>query len=334
MKTNGSEVEWRIEQIACAILYRCFGHVTIEKTPDKGILDLQVQYNDGTGLRFGVVIKAYKRFHDNNRNRLIDQVAKVDLSQDRYRLPIILLLVDEPTETAKVAFLVGWRFGKPTIYKDFELRSLTQKNADTILQIIKSMDNVIRVLSTDNLFVRKRIIFSKNVSNNRVQQAEILYLRKLSSTYRMQQKEVVTEKETFSSLLKDTPAEQYPQDELDNMIFESVKAQFKNAKVKSKLLLLSCDLDDLQYYKDVHCHHTTLLVSPDFSELSTVALSMLDGLQLFSVNLDVFVENILYVNAFDNVSFDREEPLEGWIKKVTTWNQLKENMKPITEFFR
>lgn len=334
MKTNGFEVEWRMEQIACAILYRCFGRVTIEKIPDKGILDLLVQYNDATGLRFGVVIKAYKLFDDNNRNRLIEQVTKVDLSQERYRLPIILLFVDEPTETAKVAFLVGWRFGNPNIYRDFELRSLTQKNADTILQIIKSMDNVIRVLSTDNLFVRKRIIFSRKVSDNKMQQAEILYLRKLSSMYRMQQKEVIDERGTFKSLLKDTPEEQYPQDELDNMIFESVKAQFKNAKVKSKLLLLSCDLDDLQYYKGVHCHHTTLVVSPDYSELSTIALSMLDGLQLFSVNLDVFVENIFYVNAFDNVSFDKEEPLDGWIKKVTTWNQLKETMKPITEFFR
>lgn len=331
---KASDMEWRIEQIACTILYRCFDNITIEKTPDWSLRDLLVRYNDGTDLKFGVIIKKASNNLTESIDRLIELLYKVDFTQAVNQIPIVLLVVDEPTESAKIAFLVGWRFGKPRIYKNFEFRNLNQKSADICLQIIKSMDNVIRVLSTDNLNVLKRITFSRKLSDNRIQQAEILYLRKLSSTYRMQQREVVNEKERFERLLKGSPEEDYPQDELDDLIFGSIKAQFRNAKVKSKLLLLSTELDDLQYYKPMHRHHTTLLVSPDLSNIPQIALNMLDGLEVFNVELDIFVENIFYVNAFDNVSFDKEEPLDGWLKKVSSWNKLKETMRPITVYFR
>ena len=331
---NASNMEWRIEQIACTILYRCFGNITIDKTPDWGIIDLLVKYNDGTDLKFGVIVK--KGF-DNLTERiygLVNLLYKVDYTQAVNQIPIVLLAVDEPTESAKIAFLVGWRFGKPRIYKNFELRNLNQKSADVCMQIIKSMDEVIRVLSTNDLNVLKKITFGKKMPDNRIQQAEILYLRKLSSTYRMSQKEVVEEKERFERLLKGTPEEEYPQDELDILILNSVKKQFKNARVHSKLMLLSTELDDLQSYKNIHCVHTSLLVSPDLTDLPEIALSMLDGLELFSVGLDIFVENIFYQDAFDDVSFDKDEPLEGWLKKVTEWNKLKETLRPISEYFR
>ena len=331
---KATDIEWRIEQIACTILYRCFDNISIDKTPDWSLLDLLVRYNDGTDFKFGVIVKrAFDNLPD-SIDRLVNMLNKVDYTQSVNQIPIVLLVVDEPTESAKIAFLVGWRFGKPRIYKNFELRNLNQKTADICLQIIKSMDDVIRILSVDDLNVLKKITFSKKLSDNRVQQAEILYLRKLSSTYRMNQKEVVEEKERFERLLKGTPEEEYPQDELDMLIFESVKKQFKNAKVRSKLMLLSTELDDLQFYRDIHCVHTNLLVSPDLTNLPEIALSMLDGLELFSVGIDIFVENIFYQEAFDGVSFEKDEPLEGWLKKVTEWNRLKGTMRSITEYFR
>lgn len=331
---KASDIEWRIEQIACTILYRCFDNISIDKTPDWSLLDLLVRSNDDTDLKFGVIVKrAFDNLPD-SIDRLVNMLNKVDYTQSVNQIPIVLLAIDEPTESAKIAFLVGWRFGKPRIYKNFELRNLNQKTADICLQIIKSMDDVIRILSVDDLNVLKKITFSKKLSDNRVQQAEILYLRKLSSTYRMNQKEVVEEKERFERLLKGTPEEDYPQDELDMLIFESVKKQFKNAKVRSKLMLLSTELDDLQSYRDIHCVHTNLQVSPDLTNLPEIALSMLDGLELFSVCIDIFVENIFYQEAFDGVSFEKDEPLEGWLKKVTEWNRLKGTMRSITEYFR
>lgn len=322
----------RIEQIAATILYRYFGDITITVSMQQHY-DLLVTYNDGTELKFGVEVKSDKAT-PLHFDRIINHISLLDFSEKSNRLPVILLVVNEETETAKVGFLVGWRFGKPQIYRDFELRNLNEKSSGLCLQLIKSMDDVIRVLSVDDINVLKTITFSRAVENGRKQQAQVMYLRKLSSEYRMKQKEVVTEKERFERLLKGTPEEEYPNDELDRLIFESINETYKNAKPKSSILLLSTELEDLQYYKRFHCHHTKLLVSPDLNNLPMVVMSMLDGLELFSVDIDIFVENILYQDAFDTVSFDKEEPLDGWVKKVTKWNKLKETMRPISTYFR
>lgn len=324
---------WRIEQIATTILYRCFGNISVTQAQE-GVCDLFVTYNDGTELRFGVVVKNSSFEKSEHFDSLIKRLEETDFAIAANRLPIIALYVDESTENAKVAFLVGWRFNKPRIYRDFELRNLNEKSAGICLQIIKSMDSVIRLLSVDDLNVLKRIVFSRKLSDNRTQEAEILYLRKLSATYRMNEKEVVDERERLERLIKGTPEEEYPKDDLDKMIFEGVKSQFKNAKVRSKLVLFSTDLDDIQQYKSIHCNHTTLLVQPDLSKLSTGELCMLNGLEMFTVKLDVYVENIFYKEAFDSVSFDKVEPLEGWLEKLTEWKKMKETMRPVSVYFR
>lgn len=331
---NNNNPEWRINQIASTILYRCFGDVSIELLSNTKVIDWLVTYNDGTDLKFGVIIKKVGSKNTPELSDLADEVNHLNFNDSKYRHPIIALFIEESTENAKVAFLVGWRFGSPRIYKNFELRNLTPKTGGQCLQIIKSMDEVIRVLSTDDLKVLKRITFSRKLHDDREQKAEILYLRKMSSTYRMNQKEVVDEKERFERLLKGTPEEEYPKDELDRIVLEAVKCQFKNAKVHSKLILFSTDLDDLQMYKNVHCVKTNLLVSPELTNVSSVELSMLNGLEMFNMNLDVFVENIFYQDAFDGVSFDKEEPLDGWPLKLAEWKKLKETMGSVSEYFR
>lgn len=326
--------EWRINQIASTILYRCFGDVRIEMLSNTKVIDWLVTYNDGTDLKFGVIIKKTSSKSSPDLSVLADEINGLDFTNSIYRHPIIALFVEESTENAKVAFLVGWRFGSPRIYKNFELRNLNPKTGNIYLQIIKSMDEVIRVLSTDDLKLLKRITFSRKLHDGRKQNAEILYLRKLSPTYRMNKKVVVDEKERFERLLKGTPEDEYPKDELDRIILEAVKGQFKNAKVYSRLMLFSTDLDDLQMYKNVHCVKTNLLVSPDLTKSSSAELAMLNGLEMFTVSLDVFVENIFYKDAFDGVSFDKEEPLEGWLLKLTEWKKMREKLSPVSEFFR
>lgn len=331
---NNNNPEWRINQIASTILYRCFGDVSIEMLSNTKGIDWIVTYNDGTDLKFGVIIKKVCPKNTPDLSSLANEVNQLDFTNNIYRHPIIALFVEESTENAKVAFMVGWRIGSPRIYKNFELRNLNPKTGSQCLQIIKSMDEVIRVLSTDDLKVLKRITFSRKLHDDREQKAEILYFRKLSSTYRMNQKEVVDEKERIERLLKGTPEIEYPRDELDWIILEAVKSQFRNAEVHSKLILFSTDLDDLQMYKKVHCVKTNLLVSPNLTNVSSVELAMLNGLEMFNVNLDVFVENIFYQAAFDDISFDKEEPLEGWSLKLAEWKKMKETLSPISEFFR
>ena len=324
---------WRIEQIAMTILYRLFGNVSFTRSP-KGICDFIVSYNDGTGLRFGVVVKETSFNESDNFHKLINTLEQTNLFLEENKMPIIALYVDEVSENAKVAFLVGWRFEKPRIYKDFELRNLNEKSAGTCLQIIKSMDNVIRLLSADELYVLKHLVFSRKHIEERSIKGEILYLRKLSTTYRMKQNEVVDEKQRLERLIKGVPEEEYPKDDLDRLIIEAVKAKFKDAKVKSSLMIFSTELDDLQYFKRVHCHHTSLVVWPKTSNLSVLETDRLIGLDPLSLDIELYVDNLLFRDAFDSVSFEKEESWEGWNVKLAEWNNMKETMRPISQFFR
>ena len=122
---NNKNIEWRINQIASTILYRCFGDVSIEVLSNTKVIDWLVTYNDGTDLKFGVIIKKVGAKNAPNLSELAYEVNEIDFSNSKYRHPIIALFVEESTENAKVAFLVGWRFGSPRIYKNFELRNLT-----------------------------------------------------------------------------------------------------------------------------------------------------------------------------------------------------------------
>lgn len=329
---NNNYNMWRIKQIAATILYRCFGNISIY-TSHTGLVDMFVSYNDGTGLKFGVVVKKSDAVTNEDRDILVQSIQNEVYQDERIHVPIIAMYVDEPAETAKVAFLVGWQSGEPSFYRNFDLRALTPKTADLCLQIIKSMDEVIRLLSVDNLNVVKRICFSKNIDGAR-KKGEILYLRKITSSYRMNPKTIVDEKERFERLAKGSQENEYPKDALDNLVFRAVRAKYRDAVVHSSLLLFSTELKHIQLYREMHCHHTSLVITPRYSDISADMSSMLDGLDLFSTSLDIYVEKGKNENAFDDASFTKEEPLEGWIKKVTEWNNLKETMRPISVFFR
>lgn len=329
---NNNDNVWRIKQIAATILYRCFGNISIY-TSHTGLVDMLVSYNDGTSLKFGVIVKKSVEVTNDEKEKLVQSIRNKVYQDERFHVPIIAMYVDEPAETAKVAFLVGWQFGEPRIYRNFDLRVLTPKTANLCLQIIKSMDEVIRLLSIDDLNVIKRICFSKKIGGAR-KKGEILYLRKMTTSYRMNPKTIVDEKERFERLVKGSPENEYPKDALDDLVFQAVKEKYRDASVHSSLLLYSTELKDIQLYKEMHCYHTSLVIMPRYSDISSEISSMLDGLDLFSTALDIYVEKGINENAFDDASFTKEEPLEGWIKKVLEWNTLKETMRPISAYFK
>ena len=331
MKNNDNE--WRIKQIATTILYRCFGNISI-LTSHSGLVDMLVSYNDGTNLRFGVIVKNNDAVNNEEKDNLVQSILNEVYQDDCLHMPIIAMYMDEPTETAKVAFLVGWQYGRPQIYRNFDLRALTPKTAGLCLQIIKSMDEVIRLLSNNDLNVVKRICFSKKIDGTRPQKGEIIYLRKMTTSYRMNQTTIVDEKKRLERLVKGSSEKEYPKDALDDLVFQAVKAKYRDAVVRSSLLLFSTELKYIQLYQEMHCHHTSLVIMPSYSDISADMSSMLNGLDLFSISLDIYVEKGINEDAFDDASFTKEEPLEGWIKKVTEWNNLKETMRPISVYFR
>ena len=321
---NKEQKEWRMVQIAATLLYRYFGNISIESSANP-IYDLLVKYNDGTDLRFGVNVKSSTFVSSKTYDDIIARLAKENFSNEGSNVPVLLLCVNESQETARFAFQIGWRYGRPRIYKDVELRTLNKANAEKCLEIIKSMDDVIRVLSANDMNVCKKITISKTFGEIQ-EHADILYLRKLSPNYKMRQKEIVTQKESFDRLLHGIPEEEYPSDLLDESIFKAIQARYPDAKCRSKTILLSAELKDLQFYEGSHMSNVYVRITPDVSTIPQGLLGVLNGIEAITIQLQVFVMGIFNVKAFDNEGFTISLPFEGW---MNAYMQLKEQMNSL-----
>lgn len=324
--------EWRMEQIAIVILYRYFGNIKVRKS-NSPLCDLIVEYQDGSNLRFGVNVKSSEYKRTESYKSMVDRLSKIDLQDERNRFPVVLMFVNENKETATISMQVGWRFGRPQIFSDFEQRQLNNENANLCLDIIKAMDEVIRMVSTDNIYFLKNISFEKISLDNRVQRASILYLRKASINYKMKVKEVVTEKERFNRLLSGTPEDEYPNDELDKEIFDSVNDSFKNVKTITKVILFSTEIRDLQRYKQIYTYHTNLLIYPDLVSIPENLYGLIRGMESINIPVDLYVENSLYKDEFCNLSFTKTMPLNGWMKTYNELNELIKSYALISKFF-
>lgn len=329
--SNQEFKEWRTAQIASVILFRCFGNISIQDS-NNPLYDMLVTYKDGTGLKFGVNVKSSSFVKSKAYDERFAELANHNFANADCKIPVLLLCVNESQETARFAFQIGWRYGRPRIYKDVELRTLNKANAEKCLEIIKSMDDVIRVLSANDMNVCKKITISKTFGQIQ-EHADILYLRRLSPNYKMRQKEIVTQKESFDRLLHGIPEEEYPSDLLDESIFKAIQARYPEAKCSSKTILLSTELKDLQFYEGSHMSNVYVRITPDVSTIPQGLLGILNGIEAINIQLQVFVMGIFNVEAFDNEGFTISLPFEGWMNAYMQLKEQLNSLHDISDYF-
>ena len=102
--------------------------------------------------------------------------------------------------------------------------------------------------------------------------AEIVYFRRLSDTYKMRTKLPLTDIERFNRSLKGTPEDEYPKDELDDLILKNVQKYYPSASVKTRSLLCETELLDLRLYKDKWCSKDFLVFKDIFGDISKIIL--------------------------------------------------------------
>ena len=324
--------QWRSLQIAATILYRHFENISIEKSLSS-FYDMLVKYQDGTNLKFGVIVKSstYLRSKQFPSDVEILKIQNYELEENR--LPVLLMCVNEEKETAKIGFLIGWRYGRPRIYNNIELRTFDKLNAYKVLEIIKSMDDVIRVLTNNDISVKKIISFSIQQPQGIVQHGDIIYLRKMSSNYKMKKVEVTDEKEKFNRLLKGIPQDEYPSDLLDELILQAVKRRYANAECKSSNVFLSTDIKDLQFYEGMHKTQCIVNIKPDLSTLPQQYWGVLNGVNIVTIVLELYVPGIFNVDVFDNEWFETSVNFDGWLEKYNELTSLRATLSNISDYF-
>lgn len=253
-----SQKLWRTEQIAAVLLFRYLKHIEIRKIVGS-VCDFVVTYTDNnSNLRFGVEIVSSKGYNSEKYKEKLNRLSSEESQTIEYDYPIILLCVNELQETAKIGFMVGWRYGCQYIYKNSELRIFNQKNANLCIQIIKSMDKCIRLLSIKECKIIKT--FSVN-------QAKLIYSRKFNLSYKMKEKKIVDEKEKFKRMLNGIPEDEFPRDTLDDVIQKIIKQKIdKQYHLTNSLFVTSVDIRDMQTMMNSSQEGEVQLVVSDGSE--------------------------------------------------------------------
>lgn len=95
-----------------------------------------------------------------------------------------------------------------------------------------------------------RVIKQVFLNDKDVIDGSFIYLRKFSQDYKMTTPSNLSDQERFDRLLRGTPEDEFPNDELDDLIFKRIKEIYPNAEKKSRLLLFHTDLLNLRRYKD------------------------------------------------------------------------------------
>lgn len=322
--------EIRTMQIACSFLLRNIPNLKLEQV-FSNYYDV-VATEMETGIRFGIYITSSFFSRSENYARYLNNLKSINLENENNRLPIIIVAVNEKAETAMFGVQFGWKRGKAIIYTKPSMRKISSENTAILMDIIKSMDETIRVLSEESIKVVKKIHLEKR-TGLLVHRAEIVYLRDFTQEYKMYQKEVVDERERFERSTYGRPQIKYPEDFLDEIIYNAVLKEYPDARKSNSLLLFSTNLGELQEYSRYTKLTSYIRVKPDIDVLPQELLPILEGVKLLCISQDLFVNFPPDVDNFKNSNFEIAIPFKTWLNSYIELKSKLTSIHSPTEFF-
>lgn len=272
-----------------SLLHECFD-VIQDKCADLIIL----QKNTQKKLAY-VLVKtgvSNKFLISKNEKSLLDQVINVE------KLPIVIftMLGDDII----FGILVYWHFNQYFYNKNITWRILNTQNLEWLKVALNAQRRDIRFLPKHMFRIEK--IISLNSSS--LLNGEIRYLRTFEDGYKMK-KNTTTKGNEFDRFLYGIPENEYPNDVLDDTIFQAVKGVYPNASVKSKLILFETDIIDLTYLKDRRIETLKIYA---ISEKESILIPIADLDVLYTPNVWKGKEEIRNVSV--KIRFQTSEDLK------------------------
>lgn len=286
-----------------------------------------------SSLVFGVEVKNSGFLRTNHYHDYLESLTEIDVSERQNRIPILIAAVNEEDESVKMGFLLAWQFGKARLFKKPSMVELNKANADKILDFIKSMDETIRILSMHGMKVVKKIRVEYQHEDGHLSHGNVVYLRDFTSEYKMHQKEIVDEREQLERMIHGTPQNEYPDDELDRVIFDLILERFPKSTKISNLLLFSTELRDLQMLSQSNIRRLEFIITPDTIGATPMVMAMLNGVETVNFGVDIFIDAPWDVKVFENQFFEKGVAIDGWFNTYSSFKQMIATLSSPKEFF-
>ena len=322
------------EIILCRIvanqLYKRIEGIGITMSNDS-LYDLKVE-EITSGLIFGVKVGDLDYPTSQQYATYLSELEQRSYGFKEERLPIMLMCADKEAETIKFGYQLTWNRYRASIQTKVTLREITPDNWAVMIENLKEMDKVIRMLNDDKISIIKRYFVERKIPTGGVAHAEIIYLRRFTDLYKMKQKEVVTKEERFHRMLTGIPEDEYPNDILDKLIFKGLDQVFPNPQKKSQILLLNTELQDLKRELERSQKSFTISYEPDFCDLTSYH-TIINSIRIIRIPLVLYHDPLKMFN--DNISDEFTsvtEPLKDWVKNYGLIETLaKETLRNVAD---
>lgn len=318
----------RIESIAITILYRYYKNCKIDFSA-QDYCNLIVSDSE-SDFRFAVNVKRTTYTESESYSLEIDDILSYQNIREKYSTPYVIMCINEAKETAKIGIIIDWNDNIPIINQKVSLTEITEKSWGKIYNQILSLDKTIRALPNASWKVIKRI----PVQNNNESIGEIMYLRDFTPNYKMSSPTVRSEKGKWDTFLKGIPQNEYPNDELDDLILKKIQEIYPQTTVcLSALLLFNVELRDLKRIYENHYLHTfNLLIEPNWDELFGSSTSSQNLNKQIRIPIDLFLTPNSK-NITGNLISDLIESinLTNWLDDYFKYSKLKDSIHSLKE---
>lgn len=273
-----------------------------------------------------IAVKIYPTSYVGNSivTQLYQQILQLNQSEKQLLLPIIILYVDANTGHATVQQLLNWHYGSATVYDPLTEKQV-EWNENNANIIFAAMDKVICVLPQE-MWSFKKII---SLNSDDFLEAYIIYFRTFHDEYKMHPKPQLSEVEKFMRSVKGIPEDEYPKDELDEFILESVRKQYPDATINTSTLILNTELRDLQYYNRYKREKGKVIMLPDSNEIQMYFASHPDG-SLTGLEVDMVYMPHLRNNPMGAIC--QLFSLEKTVSEMLVLEKLLDTCKPLSDY--
>ncbi len=291
--------KWRSVQIAATILYRICGKIRIERQQENSYFyELLVTLLDEK-ISFGVKVASSTYLGTAAYKAYIAYLEMRYMSNKDDFKPVVLMCVNEQSETAQMGIQIGWFYNRPIIIKKVKLHAATERIWPTFRDNINMMYNTIRSLALDNNYIVKILSFDIQSPREGIEQVKVIYLRQFTDHYRINKREPETDKERRETMMEVIRQDEYPQQEtLDLLIKEAINNKFGASIITNRMLLFTSDLKDLRDETNHPNGHIRIEIQP---QLDPAMLPYINGLQLTSFTLPIYSLRQETINMIDGL---------------------------------
>ncbi|MBN8697161.1 MAG: hypothetical protein J0L87_11590 [Bacteroidetes bacterium] len=133
-------------------------------------------------------------------------------------------------------------------------------------------EEVLKWLNIADLKILKQIIIISDRQNGEYEIGQVIYTRPLTVQYNLKKQEGESKTTTsIESLLQEYPRQKnYPNDRIDEIIFESIRKTFPKSILRNDTIFFNIDEEKLSLLRNKNIVKSAIYFSPEFSGILNV----------------------------------------------------------------